>query len=114
MGSLLAGNVIVGTEGDQLCRIISSQKCTSRSTAESEYIALSSVAQEIIYIRSIWASMHNVPLGVTNVYLSKQRPNCESPVEILEQSRLYSDSAAALEQARVPWIASKLRHNRTG
>lgn len=89
------------------------QKCTSRSTAESEYIALSSVAQEIIYIRSIWASMHNVPLGVTNVYLSRQRPGCESPVEILEKSKLFSDSAAALAQAQVPWTANKLRHIKT-
>ena len=50
------------------------QKCTSRSNAESEFIALSSVAQEMIYVKSIRASMHNVPLGVTNVYLSRPRP----------------------------------------
>ena len=59
--------------------------------------------------------MHNVPLGVTtgNVYLSRQRPSCESPVEILEKSKLFSDSAAALAQAQVPWTANKLRHIKT-
>jgi len=39
--------------------------CTSRSTVESEFIALMSVAQEIVYVRSIWAIIYNVPLGVT-------------------------------------------------
>ncbi len=54
--------------------------------------------------------MYNVPLGVTtSVYQSSAR-NFESPVEILGQGRLYSDSEAALAQASVPWTVSKLRH----
>ncbi len=57
--------------------------------------------------------MHNVPLGVTNVYLSRQRPSCESPVEILEKSKRFSHSAAALAQAQVPWTANKLGHIKT-
>ena len=48
--------------------------CTSLSTVESEFIALMSVAQEIVYVHSIWAIIYNVPLGVTMCVFIKAAP----------------------------------------
>ena len=88
-----------------------SQKATSRSTCEAEYISLSSCSVEVIYLQMLNAVMNTAPAGTYSnsdvVITDRVKGDCAATV--------WSDSQAALKQGRDPdgWVADKLRHLRT-
>ena len=99
------------------------QRCTTRSTCESEYIALSSLTQEVLYLqmlaRSIDSPSTNVPI-YSNLGTDED-PGCvrrwrEYMREHKHQrATLYSDSTNAISNLRTPpgWLAESLRHVKT-
>ena len=99
------------------------QRCTARSTAESEYVAASSLSQEIIYLQMLVASLDN-PTPTVTIFGNngtKDDPGiirrfrqyfAENPVQ---QAFVYTDSANAISNARSPpgWLDESLRHIKT-
>jgi hypothetical protein len=93
------------------------QRVTARSTGESEFIALSAVAQECVYLKMLVASLQ-LPVSVLEVYCNdKSRYADEKGSDGRFQTavQIWSDSAVALAQAKKPehWIVDKLRHIKT-
>ena len=94
------------------------QRATSRSTAEAEYMALSSVSQEAVYL-SMLAESLRVPRSVFELYcndISQRAPVGSEHSGIWRTAvQIWSDSEAALGQANKPenWVIDKLRHIRT-
>jgi hypothetical protein len=97
------------------------QRCTARSTGEAEFIALSSVSQECVYLR-----MFVLSLGIEHSTLSihcndRSRYEADGVSQGISRFRfrtavdIWSDSQVALTQAAKPenWIVDKLRHIRT-
>ena len=93
------------------------QRVTARSTGESEFIALSSIAQECVYLRMLVASLR-IPVSIMEVYCNDKsryavegsnNDNFKTAVQI------WSDSSVALAQASKPehWVVDKLRHIKT-
>jgi hypothetical protein len=91
-----------------------SQKCTSKSTCEAEFVALSSCVAELIHIRRL-----NDSLDRSNIY------NQPSPIHMtgvgvdeapeIRAVDLFCDSTAAIATAsRIrSWLDDKLRHIKT-
>jgi hypothetical protein len=93
------------------------QRVTARSTGESEFIALSSVAQECVYIRMLVASLR-IPVSVLEVYCNDESRHAEkgsTDIAFKTAVQIWSDSSVALAQAKKPehWIVDKLRHIKT-
>ena len=99
------------------------QRCVARSTAESEYVSLSSLTQELIYIQMLCASLDN-PTHTVNIHSNtgtKEQPGCVAlwreyvrmhPHNI---PQIYSDSQNAIANASMPpgWLQEALRHVKT-
>ncbi len=82
------------------------QKVVSRSTAESEYIAISSMAQELLHLRMLWRSLEpTTKLGTTSVYMNNLAEAPNTP-----QLKMVSDSTSAIAIAKSEWTVGKLRH----
>jgi hypothetical protein len=90
------------------------QRVTARSTGESEFIALSSVAQECVYLRMLVASL-NIPVSIMEVYCNDKSRHDNGNPEFMTAVQIWSDSSVALAQASKPenWIVDKLRHIKT-
>jgi hypothetical protein len=101
------------------------QRATSRSTGEAEFIALSSCAQECVYL-SMFVQSLRIPQSIVEVYcndVSRYEKEAKAPkhlyktaVKIFEAPvEVNSDSKVALAQAQKPdfWVVDKLRHIRT-
>jgi len=94
------------------------QRCTARSTRESEFISLSSVAQECVYLKMLVASLR-IPVSVLEIYCndtSRYEADGTAPKHLYKTAvQIWSDSAVALAQANKPeaWIVDKLRHIKT-
>ena len=97
------------------------QRATSRSTAEAEYMALSSISQEAVYL-SMLAESLRVPRSVFDVYCNDR--SSLAPPDVASSGnaniwktavQVWTDSEAALGQAKKPenWVIDKLRHIRT-
>lgn len=95
------------------------QRCTARSTGESEFIALSSVSQECVYIQMFLTSLA-VPKVPLPIYCNDKSRYEEDSVQSGLASRssfktavkIWCDSQVAITQAKKPenWIVDKLRH----
>jgi hypothetical protein len=82
------------------------QKVVSRSTAESEYIALSSMVQEMLHLRMLWHTLHDGGnLGTMSMFMAKSK-------QAVTDMQMYakSDSTSAIAFAHNEWTAGKLRH----
>ena len=94
------------------------QRATSRSTAEAEYLALSSLSQEAVYL-AMFAQSLRVPKSVVEIYCndrSRHAPDTHHDSDVWKTAvQVWSDSEAALAQAKKPenWVVDKLRHIRT-
>jgi hypothetical protein len=93
------------------------QRVTARSTGESEFIALSSVAQECIYLRMLVSSL-KFPVSVLEIFCndkSRYETNGADKTKFQTAVQIWSDSAVAIAQAKKPehWIVDKLRHVKT-
>lgn len=93
------------------------QKCTSRSTGEAEFIALSSLAQEAVYLQMFAESLH-IPNSAFEMFSNDKSHLAGSPSHHPDQVRtavqIWTDSQVALAQAKKPdfWVVDKLRHIR--
>ena len=99
------------------------QRCVAKSTAESEYVSLSSLTQELIYIQMLCASLDN-PTQTINVFSNtgtEDKPGCVTTWRKYIQENptctpfIYSDSQNAIANARMPpgWLQEALRHVKT-
>jgi hypothetical protein len=98
------------------------QRCTARSTGEAEFIALSSVSQECVYLSMFVASL-NIPSSALSIYCNDKSQYEEQSVTkgIATRSAfktavdIWCDSQVAIAQAKKPenWIIDKLRHIKT-
>ena len=95
------------------------QKCTARSTGEAEYIALSSLCQEAIYIKMLLESLDEQP-GMVRVLSNEgteQDPGCVSiwqrDNKTSSPMKVWSDSLNAVQNSRKEWVSDKLRHIKT-
>jgi hypothetical protein len=94
------------------------QRCTARSTGEAEFIALSAVSQEAVYLRMLLISLR-IPVTVFEIYSNDvSRYAAEGRAERNKYEtavKIWSDSQVAIAQAKKPdsWIVDKLRHVKT-
>lgn len=98
------------------------QRCTARSTAEAEYIAASSCAQEIVYLQMLTASIEHhtstVPV-FTNTGTEEDPGIIRRWREWVQQNgdtaHHFTDSLNAIANARMPpgWLQEALRHIKT-
>ena len=99
------------------------QRCTARSTAESEYVSASSLSQELVYLQMLVASLDN-PTPTVSLFSnlgSEDEPGCVRRFrEYFEKNPMptaliYTDSANAISNASTPpgWLAETLRHVKT-
>ena len=94
------------------------QRVTARSTGEAEFIALSSLAQEAVYLQ-MFAQSLRIPAQACNIYSndkSRYQPLSDTPVRLFDTAvKIWSDSKVDLAQAAKPdhWVVDKLRHIRT-
>ena len=99
------------------------QRCTSKSTAESEYVAASSCTQEVIYLQMLLASLSH-PTETVEVFAkegSDQDPGCirrwrEWTRDHPDTSAIVNtDSMNAIANASMPpgWLQETLRHIKT-
>jgi hypothetical protein len=109
-------------------------KASTRSTAEAEFMSINSVAVELIYIKRMLESIHQVDLGplVLSPRLRNDGdrhpiemiPGTETASEILRSQEgigegippptiISTDSLAAKAIAEKPWISDKMRHVKT-
>ena len=89
------------------------QRCVARSTGEAEYLALSSLSQEAVYL-SMFARSLKIPESVFEIYSNESNEhdtNGTDPSAV----QIWSDSQVALAQAKKPdnWVVDKLRHIKT-
>ena len=94
------------------------QRVTARSTGEAEFIALSSLAQEAVFLQMFAKSMHVPPCAFEIFSNDKSRYQAGSaqPAAAFDTAvKIWSDSKVALAQASKPdhWVVDKLRHIRT-
>ena len=93
------------------------QKCVSRSTMESELIAMSSAAQETVYLANLVRAMHMKHGDQTEITINseKESSNPNEPNAATYAGQIWSDSQNALACAREPegWVRNKVRHVRT-
>ena len=82
------------------------QKCTARSTGEAEYIALSSLSQEALYLKMLLESLEGKPghVQILSNTGTRENPGCVS---------IWSDSMNALQNSKKEWVSDKLRHIKT-
>ena len=99
------------------------QRCTAKSTAESEYVAASSCTQEVIYLQMLLASLDH-PTETVEVFArqgSDDDPGCvtrwrewarDHPETL---ATVNSDSMNAIANATMPpgWLQETLRHIKT-
>jgi hypothetical protein len=94
------------------------QRCTARSTGEAEFIALSSVAQEAVYLRMLVLSLR-IPVSVFEIYsndVSRYAVEGNADQQKYDTAvKIWSDSQVAIAQSKKPdaWIVDKLRHVKT-
>jgi transposase InsO family protein len=94
-----------------------SQKCTARSTAEAEYIGISSCTQEAVYLQMLMKSIKqedgSAEIIVDEPNMSeadKEKPIYET---MANAATIWSDSQSAICNSKDPWISNKLRHIKT-
>ena len=92
------------------------QRVTARSTGEAEFLALSSLSQEAIYLQMFVKSL-NIPHEVFQLYSndsSRYAPQSETDPKFDTAVKIWSDSQVAIAQALKPdnWVVDKLRHVR--
>ena len=93
------------------------QRAVARSTAESEFLAMSSCAHEVVYLKMLVASLR-IPESIAEVYCN-DKSRYENPADprtdFTTAVKIFSDSTAAVAQAKKPehWILDKMRHVRT-
>jgi hypothetical protein len=110
--------IFLGTTPISWCSRL--QKATSLSTAQAEYISLSSAAQECAYLQMLMQSLRS-PSPVVRI-VGKYRngdPNCthEDPAKCkCGAVKIWCDSKNAVQEANKPsnWISNQLRHIKTG
>ena len=94
------------------------QRVTARSTGEAEFIALSSLAQEAVFLQMFAQSLH-VPPAAFEIFSndkSRYQDGANRPAAAFDTAvKIWSDSKVALAQASKPdhWVVDKLRHIRT-
>ena len=98
------------------------QRCTAKSTAEAEYVAAASCAQEVIYLQMLAASMNN-PTATVELFSNEgteDQPGCvqrwrEWVSMQQEHGTIHTDSMNAIANASMPagWLQEALRHIRT-
>jgi hypothetical protein len=99
------------------------QRCVAKSTAESEYVSLASLAQELIYLQMLCESL-KYPTTTIQVFSNKgtnDQPGCVTLWHEYKQNNpictpsIYSDSQNAIANARMPpgWLQEALRHVKT-
>jgi hypothetical protein len=99
------------------------QRCVAKSTAESEYVSLASLAQEAIYLQMLAASLNN-PTDTIEIFSNtgtEEDPGCVTrwrryiAANPNEQAQVYSDSTNAIANAKMPqgWLQEALRHVKT-
>jgi hypothetical protein len=95
------------------------QRATARSTGESEFLSLSSVAQECVYLQMLVRSLR-IPTSVFEIYSNDVSRHAVTEADqsnpiFHTACKIWSDSAVALHQAKKPdhWVVDKLRHIRT-
>ena len=102
------------------------QKCTARSTAEAEFIALSSMSQELLYLQMLVAHLHH-PTEHIHIYANEgteEKPGCVArwreynalfPKEEHSTVQAFTDSQNAVAIASSPpgWLHESLRHVKT-
>jgi hypothetical protein len=92
------------------------QRNTSRSVGESEFISLSACAQELQHIRHLKASINQVQRPSKAIVRARDDPNhvvhlFQRELE-LDAAQLFTDSASTRQslQRRQSWSEDKLRH----
>ena len=94
------------------------QRVTARSTGEAEFIALSSLAQECVYLQMFVQSL-NIPCAPVTIQCNdRSRYEDDGVANGLPRNvfrtavDIWSDSQVALAQAAKPdnWVIDKLRH----
>ena len=92
------------------------QRNTSRSVGESEFISLSACAQELQHIRHLKASINQVQRPSKAIVRARDDPNhvvhlFQRELE-LDAAQLFTDSASTRQslQRRQTWSEDKLRH----
>jgi hypothetical protein len=96
------------------------QKATSLSTAQAEYISLSSAAQECAYLQMLMESLRS-PTPVVRI-VGKYRqgdPDCtheDNSKCKCGAVKIWCDSKNAVQEANKPanWVSNQLRHIKTG
>ena len=94
------------------------QRVTARSTGEAEFYALSSIAQEAVYLQMLVQSLQ-VPSSAFEIFCndkSRYQDCSDRPKQLFDTAvKIWSDSKVALAQASKPdnWVVDKLRHIRT-
>ena len=95
------------------------QKCTARSTGEAEYIALSSLAQECVYIKMLLESLDERPgkVGILSNEGTEDDPGCvriwQDDNKSTAPIKIWSDSLNAVQNSKKEWVSDKLRHIKT-
>ena len=122
--------VLVGGSPVSWCSQV--QKASARSVCESEYIALSHVAQEVVYLQMLLKSIRRptdvVPIKISlgskednpeggalyqwRSYLREHGIHADTPQPT---PKIWSDSQNAISNATTPfgWLSNKLRHIKT-
>ena len=99
------------------------QRCTAKSTAEAEYVAAASCAQELVYLQMLAASI-NHPTSTVELFSNEgteDDPGCVRrwrewlATQTSNTSTIYTDSMNAIANASMPpgWLQEALRHIRT-
>ena len=94
------------------------QRVTARSTGEAEFLALSSISQEAVYLQ-MFAQSIRVPKNAFQIFSNDQSrymADSSRPTAVFDTAiKIWSDSKVALAQAGKPdhWVVDKLRHIRT-
>ena len=92
------------------------QTSTARSTAESEFISLSSLSQECIYLRMLLQTIVGKDVQAVQTYtVTDKTQGCDHSTSDCQCHAvdIWCDSQNAIAQARRPWVADKLRHIKT-
>ena len=94
------------------------QRVTARSTGEAEFIALSSLSQEAVFLQMFARSLR-IPKSSVQIFgndKSRYMADSSRPASLFDTAvKIWSDSKVALAQAAKPdcWVVDKLRHIRT-
>jgi hypothetical protein len=104
------------------------QPATARSTCEAEFISLSHLSHEVVYLSQLTKSLR-IPTDDIPIHCNQGPHNCESAYKIWEEytsmatpdsekhepAMVWSDSTSAISNAKTPfgWLTNKLRHIKT-